>query len=165
MENARVVFTEKLTDLGKYKKLNKRESGKLRFEKLVEAEKNGHLQAARNREDVALLCGYSPEECACGKRGYSWVSCQVQRGKLSEVMLNEDGHFGMEYHVVSIPDYNNRGVYAQRECERLPQEVSAQNTIKMTLSKGQWRIEMEFTGSSAEACSFIKELMGGESDN
>jgi hypothetical protein len=164
MENAKVVFTENLVNLGKYKKLNRRESGKLRFEKLLEAEKNGHLQVARNRGEVALLCGYSPEECACGKRGYSWVSCQVQRGKLSEVVLNEDGHFGMEYHVVSIPDYNNQGTYAQRERERLPQEVSAQNTVKMTLSKGQWRIEMEFA-NSAEACSFMKELMGGESDN
>lgn len=89
--------------------LNLRQKGRLRFEKLIEAENNGTLQRASTRKELALIAGFTDEETENGKKGYSWVSNLIQRGYIKETPFDfaADGVYGNEYHVVSSPDYAN----------------------------------------------------------
>lgn len=106
------MFANKLTiskNTFEENNLNFRQKGRLRFQKLTEAENNGLLQKASTRREVALIAGFTEEETANGKRGYSWVSNLIQKGRLKETPFDiaRDGVYGNEYHIVSSPDYSN----------------------------------------------------------
>lgn len=64
------------------KPLNVMEKGKLMWAKIVEAEKSGRLQQAKNRIDVAHIAGYTDGD----RRGSAWVSNMVKRGAIVETI-------------------------------------------------------------------------------
>lgn len=65
------------------KPLTAMEKGKLLWEKIVEAEKNGRLQQAKSRVDVAHIVGYTND-----KRGYAWTSNMIKRGAIVETIYS-----------------------------------------------------------------------------
>lgn len=80
MEISRLTFRKETKDKME-KPLSAMERGKLMWEKIVEAEKDGRLQQAKSRVDVAHIAGYTDD-----KRGYSWASNMVKRGAIVETI-------------------------------------------------------------------------------
>lgn len=80
MEISRLTF-RKETKEKMEKPLTAMEKGKLMWEKIVEAEKDGRLQQAKSRLDVAHIAGYTDD-----KRGYSWASNIIKRGAIVETI-------------------------------------------------------------------------------
>lgn len=85
--------------------LNGPQKGKLRWERIKEAEEHGSLSSAKNRYEVSYIAGFTEET---KNRGYQWVSNMISRKHLKEIMLGmgKDGKFEYEYHTVSDPDYS-----------------------------------------------------------
>ena len=98
MEISRLTFTKETKDKME-KGLNKRERGRLRFEKLKEAEANGKLQKAKTRMEVAQLAGFSEKQY---KTGYSWVMNMLTRKHLIEHISGRfpNGRAEYEYHIL-----------------------------------------------------------------
>lgn len=103
MEISRLTFTKETKEKME-KGLNKRQRGKLRFERLQEAEKDGRLQKAKTRMDIARIAGFSDRQY---KTGYSWVMNMLTRKHLIEhmVALGKNGRAEYEYSLGSTPDY------------------------------------------------------------
>lgn len=66
--------------------LTPKQKGKIRYERLVEASKNGVLSKATNRYEVANLVGYGEYDQA---KGYSWVSNLIDR----QCIIEQIDHF------------------------------------------------------------------------
>ena len=83
------------------------EKGKLRWERLKEAEEHGSLASAKNRYEVANLAGFTEDERS---RGYQWISSMVAKNYLQEIMhgVGKNGKFEYEYHAVGDPDYSRQ---------------------------------------------------------
>ena len=82
------------------KTLSNKEIGKLRLQKLVEASKNGKLQLAKRRWDVAQIAGYKDNQTAAG---YYWVDRMIKRGVLTESLSDEKtstGFVAYNYYLV-----------------------------------------------------------------
>ena len=96
------------------KGLNKRQRGRLRFERLKEASENGELQKAKTRADVARLVGFTSAQY---KTGYSWVMNMITRKHLIERIsgIGKNGRAEYEYHIGTDPDYNLVGANKGRE--------------------------------------------------
>ena len=80
MEISRLTF-RKETKEKMEKPLTAMEKGRLMWEKIVEAERDGRLQQAKSRVDVASIAGYTDD-----KRGYSWASNMIKRGAILETI-------------------------------------------------------------------------------
>ena len=87
--------------------LNAAQRGKLRWERIKEAEEHGSLDSAKNRYEVANIAGFTEETKS---RGYQWVSNMIARRHLQEIMhgVGKNGKFEYEYHTVSDPDYDRK---------------------------------------------------------
>lgn len=173
MEVSRLTFTKETKDKIS-KGLNRRQQGKLRFEKLKEAEENGLLQKAKTRIEVAQLAGFTREQY---KTGYSWVSNMLIRKHLIERIsgIGMNGRAEYEYHLGSDPDYEMKGVIASRKKNnKEAEEVIVMNTripepkpqvlasaIKMEITKGNLSIKVDITDSNI-ALDLIKQLLKGE---
>lgn len=72
------------------KTLSNKEIGKLRLQKLVEASKNGRLQLAKRRWDVAQIAGYGDKQLTAG---YYWVAKMIERGVLVESISDEKNEY------------------------------------------------------------------------
>lgn len=85
--------------------LNASQRGKLRWERIKEAEEHGSLSKAKNRSEVANIAGFTEETKS---RGYQWVSNMIARKHLKEIMIGvgKNGKFEYEYHTVGDPDYS-----------------------------------------------------------
>lgn len=102
--DARVNFTEDFKSKTKGKKLSPREIGKLRWQRIVEAEKRGELQFCGTRKDVAALAGYNRDET----KGAMWVRNMINRGHLTETLAEAKGIYSTYYYSTgSKPKYNN----------------------------------------------------------
>lgn len=104
------------------KGLNKRQRGKLRFEKLKEASENGGLQKAKTRADVARLVGFTSAQY---KTGYSWVMNMLTRKHLIEHIsgIGKNGRAEYEYTLGTDPDYDMVNIAAARlKTPRLKEE-------------------------------------------
>ena len=120
MEVSRILFTKETREKME-KGLNKRQRGKLRFERLKEASKNGELQKAKTRADVARLVGFTPEQY---KTGYSWVMNMLIRKHLVERIsgLGKNGRAEYEYTLGTDPDYGMVNAVAARSKKPRPKE-------------------------------------------
>lgn len=102
--DARVNFTEDFKTKTKGKKLSPREIGKLRWQKIVEAEKRGELQFCGTRKDVAALAGYDRNET----KGAMWVRNMINRGHLIETLAEAKGIYSTYYYSAkSKPKHTN----------------------------------------------------------
>lgn len=112
MEVSRIIF-KKETKEKMEKELNRLQRGKLRWEKLKEAEKEGKLNMAKTRYEVANLVGFTSGE---RDRGYNWVTGKIRSGQLKETIhkLGEYGRMEYEYYIVKDPDYNRKHAQESR---------------------------------------------------
>ena len=103
MEISRLIFSKE-TRKKMNEELSRAQRGKLRWNRIKDADDNGILSHAKNRYEVANIAGYSSAERS---KGYQWVSNLVRRGHLQEIMhgLN-NGKFEYEYHVAGEPDFS-----------------------------------------------------------
>ena len=98
-------------------KLNVFQKGALRFEKLKNADNNGTLTAAKNRIDVAYICGYPEEQKG---NGYAWVSRMIRQGVLAEtVRYFDNGKAINEYHTTGKePDYSFSAMHSGKKAKK-----------------------------------------------
>ena len=151
MEISRLTFTKETKEKME-KGLNRREAGRLRFERLKEAEEEGLLANVSTRIGVAKLAGFTDERY---KTGYSWVSNLVTRGHLSETIRGFDEHnkATYEYHIIDNPTYTIRRGKTKRnnqvkvsKPERIMTsvtEVNDQRTYKLEITEGDMSIKVE----------------------
>lgn len=156
------------------KGLNKRERGRLRFEKLKEAEANGKLQKAKTRMEVAQLAGFSEHQY---KTGYSWVMNMLTRKHLIEHISGRfpNGRAEYEYHIGTEPDYNLVGATKGRAKARTKQKVEQttagrchtwtdeastllNNAMRVIIKYGETTIELEQVESST-AINLVVEVL------
>lgn len=127
--DARVNFTEDFKNKTKSKKLSPREIGKLRWQKIVEAEKRGELQFCGTRKDVAVLAGYDRNET----KGVMWVRNMINRGHLIETLAEAKGIYSTYYYSTkSMPTYANYTA-----------EPKPQRFVKATIKYGDIEIALE----------------------
>lgn len=100
---ARVILSEETKEKLK-QPMSRQRRVELRWQKLEEAEKNGNLQFAKSRVDVAKLVGITNY-----KAGYSWVSSQIKKKGLIETITgyNEYNRAVYEYHLGTPLKYDN----------------------------------------------------------
>lgn len=94
-------------------KLNRRQLGKLRFQKLKDLEEKGELASASTRNELATLVGFQKGD----KTGVSWVNNMIARGYVAEHLVGfENGKMRKEFHLTNKePDYDfTRRVKAMR---------------------------------------------------
>ena len=91
------------------KGLNSRQKGKLRWEKLKEAEAKGTLGMAKTRYDLGSIVGYSEAD---RRKGYQWACNMIHRGHIIEHIYEFDsyGRAIYEYHLGKEPDFDAKGV-------------------------------------------------------
>lgn len=104
--------------------------GKLRWERIKEAEEHGSLTSAKNRYEVANIAGFTEEN---RNRGYQWVSNMINRKYLQEIMVGvgKSGKFEYEYHAVGDPDYSRmKARNARSEKQQQRKKEGAVQTVK-----------------------------------
>lgn len=127
--DARVNFTEDFKTKTKGKKLSPREIGKLRWQKIIEAEKRGELQFCGTRKDVAVLAGYDRNET----KGVMWVRNMINRGHLIETLAEAKGIYSTYYYSTkSKPKHTN-----------FTTEPKPQKLVKATIKYGGIEIALE----------------------
>lgn len=89
--DARVVFSNQNTN----KKLSKFEQGRLHYEALERSAKEGQLQFAKNKVDVAKFAGYTYEKAR--NSGWQWVNRLVKQGFIEELPIG--------YNDMGTPEY------------------------------------------------------------
>lgn len=121
--------------------LNASQRGKLRWERIKEAEEHGSLASAKNRYEVANLAGFTEET---RNRGYQWVSNMIARKHLKEIMtgVGKNGKFEYEYHTVSDPDYSRnkaRDARLEKQQQRKKEGVAqvAKKQEKTVMERGR----------------------------
>lgn len=112
MEISRLIFsneTKKKMEEG----LTGSQRGKLRWERVKDADENGKLKMAKNRNEVANVAGFTYED---RKRGYQWVSAMIHKKYLEEKVLGIDKHGKMEfeYRIIGEPDFDHKRAQAAR---------------------------------------------------
>lgn len=133
--DVRVNFTEDFKNKTKGKKLSPREVGKLRWQKIVEAEKRGELQFCGNRKDVAVIAGYNRDEA----RGVMWVRNMINRGHLTETLAEAKGIYSTYYYSTkSKPKHTNLTAEPKPQDEPKPQRPA-----KATIRYGDIEIALE----------------------
>lgn len=95
--DAKVTFTPEFKNKTK-KKLSGERKKELRFQCLADAEKNGELDKAKSRYDVAKLAGFTEKQ---RQSGYQWVYHQIKAGFIKEYIAGytKNGLAEYEYHV------------------------------------------------------------------
>lgn len=95
--DAKVTFTPEFKNKTK-KKLSAERKKELRYQCLADAEKNGKLDKAKSRYDVAKLAGFTDKQ---RQSGYQWVYHQVKDGFIKEYIsgYTKNGLAEYEYHL------------------------------------------------------------------
>ena len=124
--------------------LNKLQRGKLRWEKLKEAEDNGKLLMAKNRYEVANMAGFTTTE---KKKGYNWVSNMIRRGQLQEHIYSIGGNGKMEYEykLGERPDYERKNAQEARWGTQ-PKSTEVIDTPKPTTTKKKKQTSLKERG-------------------
>ena len=154
MEISRLIFTKETKEKME-KGLSPQRKGKLRWEKLKEAEANGLLQEAKTRTDIGKIVGIENYKTA-----YSWVSSMIGKKALIETVVGFDGLRAIyEYRLGAPLNYNNgRKRQRSEQVAKIVKEAKRQGLIKDELSvRERGRImfnklrELEETGDLAKA--------------
>lgn len=147
--------------------------GKLRWERIKEAEDHGSLASARNRHEVANIAGFTKET---KNRGYQWVSNMIARKHLQEIVqgVGKNGLIEYEYHTISDPDYSRQKARdARLEKQKQNKEIKAMEAKKQektVMERGRELfgrlkdLEKEGTLKKARSRADVATLVGYPSD-
>ena len=92
MNVSRLTFTKETKDKMS-KPLTHFERGKLRWDKIKELENEGKLAMAKNRQEILNLMGAPAGYSVV----YGWLSTQIRKGYIKEVLTGFDKHNQPEY--------------------------------------------------------------------
>ena len=152
MEISKLTF-RKETKEKMEKPLSAMEKGKLMWARLEEAEKDGRLQQAKSRADVAGIAGYTDS-----KRGYSWASNLVKRGALVETIYGPGEY---TYALGKAPkfEYTGNKIKNKKPDEHTEPVVLSRAYVptengKVVVECGGMRITMENVG-----VEYVKEII------
>lgn len=109
------------------KTLSNKEIGKLRLQKLVDASKNGRLQLAKRRWDVAQIAGYKDNQTAAG---YYWVDRMIKRGVLTESLSDEKTSTGFVAYNYYLVESNLDAAYKPCGRKKTDNQIVSSNKIK-----------------------------------
>lgn len=114
------------------KKLNNREIGRLRWEKLKELDKNGGLAFCKNRQDILSALGFNT---GYGTE-YSWLATRVANKNIQEIIVGFDNNNMpiYEYHLAEEPDYSNKIATKARQ-ERRKEERNIRKEKQLVVSQ------------------------------
>ena len=147
------------------------ERGKVLFDKLKELEKEGTLEKARSRADVATLVGYASDQAKSGS-GYSWVSNLIHRGHLVETIIGKtsSGYARYCYKLGETePRYGHDGPRHKKAIKKniensMPildnKQMFNLDTIKIKVTRGDTSIDIEMVDSD-KAISLITTILKG----
>lgn len=126
MEISRLIFTKETKEKID-KGISPQAKGKLRWDKLKEAENNGTLQQARNRIDVGKIVGLDNDKTA-----YSWVSGLIHKKAIVETLDSfENNKAVYTYHLGKSLSYvNGRKKRKEEQIKKLQTELKHQNLIE-----------------------------------
>lgn len=130
MEISRLIFTKE-TKEKLDKGISAQAKGKLRWEKLKEAENNGTLQQARSRIDVGKIVGLDNDKTA-----YSWVSGLIHKKAIVETLDSfENNKAVYTYHLGKPLSYvNGRKKRKEEQIKKIQTELKRQDLVKNTQS-------------------------------
>lgn len=147
MEVSKLTLTKETKEKME-KPLSAMERGKLMWAKIVEAERDGRLQQAKYRNDIASIAGYTDK-----KRGYSWVSNMIKRGAIRETIY-APGEY--TYAIGEAPkfEYTGNKMNKTAPVENITVTPTANETInkpstetgRVVIECGEMRITMENVG-------------------
>lgn len=125
MEISRLFFSKE-TKEKLDKPISPQHKGKLRWERLKEAEANGALQHAKRRVDIGKIVGVEDYKTA-----YSWVSGLINRGAIVESILGfENGLPIHEYHLGTELKYTS----GKRKAKNIQQDTQPIKIEEATIS-------------------------------
>lgn len=130
MEISRLIFTKE-TKEKLDKGISAQAKGKLRWEKLKEAENNGTLQQAKSRIDVGKIVGLDNDKTA-----YSWVSGLIHKKAIVETLDSfENNKAVYTYHLGKPLSYvNGRKKRKEEQIKKIQAEAKRQDLVKNTQS-------------------------------
>jgi hypothetical protein len=125
MEISRLIFTKE-TKEKLDKGISSQAKGKLRWERLKEAENNGTLQQARSRIDVGKIVGLDNDKTA-----YSWVSGLIHKKAIVETLDSfENNKAVYTYHLGKPLSYvNGRKKRKEEQIRKIQTEAKRQDLI------------------------------------
>ena len=134
--DARVIVSEE-TRAGK---ISNKHKGDLRLARLKKLAKDGGLQNAKIRFDVAEMCGYTPKQRGAG---YAWVKNLIKRGVLIEraVGIRPNGRNEYEYYLGSPKTQTITVADTAPQFEVVEKPV--ENPVVMTLYHGDTTLTIE----------------------
>ena len=128
----------------KKNQLDKRQQGKLRYQRLRELEQSGALSTASTRSELAVMLGYPKGD----KTGISWVNNMVNRGYIKEYITGaERGKAMKEFHLTSkTPDYDFSQAKAKHKAMR-ENKVEEINRVELEQEPNRpTRVVVEYCG-------------------
>lgn len=130
MEISRLIFTKETKEKID-KGISAQAKGKLRWEKLKEAENNGTLQQARSRIDVGKIVGLDNDKTA-----YSWVSGLIHKKAIVETLDSfENNKAVYTYHLGKPLSYvGGRKKRKEVQIKKIQAEAKRQGLVKNTQS-------------------------------
>lgn len=157
MEISRLTFRKETKEKMESKPLTAMEKGRLMWQKIEDAEKNGRLQQAKSRVDVANIAGYTND-----KRGYSWASNMIKRGAILETIYGPGEY---TYAIGNAPkfEYTGNKLKAKKakttnvehtEPVILARAYTPTENSKVVIEHGGMRITMENVG-----VEYVKEII------
>lgn len=126
MEISRLIFTKETKEKID-KVISPQLKGKLRWNKLKEAENNGMLQQARNRTEVGRIVGLDNDKTA-----YSWVSGLINKKAIIETLDGFENNKAIyTYHLGTPLNYENgRHIKKQEQIKNIERELKRQDLVK-----------------------------------
>lgn len=160
MEISKLFFSKETKDKLE-KKISPQHKGKLRWERLKEAEANGALQHAKKRVDLGKIVGINDYKTA-----YSWVSGLIGKGAIIENITGfENGLPVHEYHLGKELGYSSgKGV---RKRKKVGPTATKNDVIALRkLGKVRWdELLKKAANGELDACTSRKDVaeLGGYS--
>lgn len=129
--NARIIFDKNFAEKYKTKKLTNHEIGQLRYKKLEEAAKEGKLQFAKKKNDVAKIGGFTGKQLLTS--GYQWVKRMIDNGYLEEVPVSRDkyGLTEYQYTLTTKPYSPYRSKSSYKKPYKQAQKPTTSKTVKI----------------------------------
>lgn len=135
--------------------LTKTQRGRMRFERIVEADANGKLEKAKNRVDVCKIANLGLEN---EERLYAWVTKLIKQGIIQEEFLGKNKRGKREYRYSidrKIMDLKSAPSIARRP---IKESVSINSTILLTVESKGVKVSLSCANSS-QAMDIVKSLI------
>ena len=131
--NARVIFSKDFQEKMN-KPLTSFDIGKLRWKRIEELEENGKLGEIKNRYELCLAVGMTPEQAKVA--GASYASNLVRRKHLRESVVGlVDGKMAYKYSIIKAPTFGKRrkrGRKAKNTIPDYPKQTQFLNIVDNT---------------------------------